>query len=116
MWSLRQESIVDVTPRPVLTGLDRGHDRVAGGVEVLRRMSIRRRVTASHVPAREALPEVDPFTADLQAIHAAGGRPPHVTDRRLLEVLARCTDIDVARGFHRARTVAQIGPTYDGSV
>src|SRR5262245_56842271 len=78
--SLRQEAIVDVAPRPALAGLDGGEDRVPAGVEVLGGVAIGRRVAAADMPAGEAFAQVDPFTADLQAVLAAGCRSPDVVD------------------------------------
>src|ERR1043166_9222502 len=98
--SLRQEALVDVAPGPGLAGLDRGHDRVLGRAEVLGGVAIRRRVAARDVAAAQALAEVHPAAADLQAIDAAGGRPSHVPDLGLLQVLAGRADVDVDAGGH----------------
>ena len=48
--------------------------KMFGGVFVLRR------VTAPHVAARQAEPEMDPGIADLQAVFTAGGARRDITD------------------------------------
>ena len=45
---------MDVAPAPVLVGLERLDDRVAGGTEACRRMPVRRRIAAADVAARQA--------------------------------------------------------------
>ncbi len=62
---------VDVAPEPLLTGFEGPDDRVAGLVEVARRMLVRRVVAAAHVTALLAHPQVHPSAVDLQALVAA---------------------------------------------
>jgi len=54
---------IDIAPLPVLARLDRPHDRMAGGVEVLRRVPIFRTVATGDVSAAEAHAQVDPSVA-----------------------------------------------------
>src|SRR5918993_688620 len=67
--------LVDEAPHPVLTRLERLHDRVRGGVEVLRRVLVLRGIATTDVAANAAEPQMDPGVADLQALLAALGRP-----------------------------------------
>src|SRR5258708_24893766 len=76
--SLRQESIIDVAPRPRLIRLDGRYDRMFRRVIVLGRVSVGRRVAAADVPARQTLAEVDPLAADLHALDTTRGRSAHV--------------------------------------
>ena len=43
--------LVDEAPQPILTPLERLHDRVRGGVEVLRRVLVLRGIAATDVTA-----------------------------------------------------------------
>src|SRR4030095_1555953 len=54
-------------------GHKRLSDRVFRGVEVRRRVPVRRRVAAAHVAADEAQPQVQPGVARLQAVLAPLG-------------------------------------------
>src|SRR6266536_6316098 len=58
-----QQQLVRVAPAPVLVGLPRAHQRVAGGVPVRGRVPAGRVVAAAHVPTLQALPQVHPLAA-----------------------------------------------------
>jgi hypothetical protein len=77
---LLQEDFIHVAPAPVLSRLERLDYRVPGGVEVLRGMFVLGCVATTHVAAREALSELDPRVAHLQALFAALRRGLHVPD------------------------------------
>ncbi len=77
----RERHLVDVAPAPALPRLIRLDHRVPGGVEVLRRMPLRRAVAAADVAAGEAEAEVHPSSADTQAVLAARSARRHVADR-----------------------------------
>src|SRR4029450_5488959 len=66
-----ERGLVYEAPRPVLTRLERGHDRMPGGRGVLARVFVDRRVAAPHVPARAAHPEMYPARAHLEALLAS---------------------------------------------
>jgi hypothetical protein len=66
-----EHDLVHVAPAPVLTRFERADDRVARGVEVLRGVLVLRGVTAAHVPAGQAEPQVDPPVSHRQALLAA---------------------------------------------
>src|SRR6267142_7007110 len=61
--SLAHHHAIDIAPLPVLARFDRPHDRMAGGVEVLRRVPIFRTVATGDVSAVEAHAQVDPSVA-----------------------------------------------------
>src|SRR5437660_1456251 len=63
-----ERHVVHVAPRPILSGLERPHDRVTGPAEVRGGVLVLRVVAAADVPARHAEPQVDPRIADPQAI------------------------------------------------
>jgi para-nitrobenzyl esterase len=92
------------------------------GVEVLRRVLVRRRVATRDVPARQALAKVNPLPTDLQAIDAGATGSLHVTDRSLFDVLARDAEIDVVRRGHAGKLTRNtlpfvvIAQTKSGSV
>src|ERR687898_644437 len=67
--------LVDEAPQPVLTRLERLHDRVRGSVEVLRRVLVLRGIATPDVTANAAEPQMHPGVADLQALLATFGRP-----------------------------------------
>src|SRR5437762_3741656 len=69
-----ERHLVDVAPRPVLTGLQRAHDRVVAGGGVLARVLVGGRVAAAHVAARPAGAQVHPPPADLEAVLTPGNR------------------------------------------
>src|SRR5919198_5748417 len=72
--------LIDIAPEPVLARLERLHERVAGGVEMLGGMLVLRRVTAADVPANEALAQVDPRLSRFQAVLAAVRARRHIPD------------------------------------
>lgn len=59
---------VDVAPAPVFTWLERADDGVIGGVKVLGGVPVLRRIAATDMPARKALPQVNPRIAGLDAV------------------------------------------------
>ena len=75
-----QLHLIDVTPAPALPRLDRPHNRVLDLMEMLRRMLVRRRVAAPHMPALHAHPQMHPRTADLQTLLTPVGRRLHLPD------------------------------------
>src|ERR1700726_1734892 len=64
--------LVDDAPGPVLARLDRAHDRVLGLRGVVRGMFVGRGVTAPDLSASATDTQVQPATADLQALLAPG--------------------------------------------
>jgi hypothetical protein len=62
--------LIDVTPAPLLARLNRSHDRMFRRIEMPRRMSILRRVAASHMTTLQAHPQMHPLAANLQALLA----------------------------------------------
>src|SRR5829696_590658 len=80
------DDLLHVAPDPVLSGLEGLDYRVLGGVEVPGRVLVWRLVAASYVPADEALAQVDPGVAHLQALLAALGARGDVPD--LIQVRA----------------------------
>jgi hypothetical protein len=67
---------IDVAPHPVFTRLSRVNEGMMRGMEVFGRVLVLGRVAATDVSASEALPQVDPLIAGLDAIlaNAAGLR------------------------------------------
>src|SRR6266481_7807458 len=65
------DEIVEVAVRPLLVWLERPDGRMAGLVEVLRRVLVRRIVAAADVTASHAEPEVDPLVSRVEAFLAA---------------------------------------------
>src|SRR5208282_4036249 len=72
--------VVDVAPSPVLSRLERLHDRVVDGTEVLRRVFVFRTVAASDVPTGETQPEMHPFITSFQAFLASVCARRHFSD------------------------------------
>src|SRR5688500_14125975 len=62
--------LIHVAPHPVLSRLERLHDRVSLSVEMLRGMRVWRRVATADVTAAHAEPQVNPSVAGLQAFLA----------------------------------------------
>jgi hypothetical protein len=62
---------VDVAPHPLLAGLERRGQGVAGCSGVAGSMPVARRVTAAHLTARQADPQVHPRAAADQALGAS---------------------------------------------
>jgi hypothetical protein len=69
--------LVGITISPVFALFERPDDRMRRVVEVLGRMFVGRAVAAADVPAGHAHTQVDPVSADLQAIFAAIGTRRH---------------------------------------
>src|SRR5687768_11047990 len=65
--------LVDKAPQPVLSSLERLHNRVRGGVEVLRRVLVLRGIATPDVAANPTEAQMDPGVADLQALLATIG-------------------------------------------
>ena len=71
--------LVDETPDPALTALERDDERVSRRLEVLRRVLVSRGIAAADMAALQALPKVHPGVAELEAFLAAcrvGGHSP----------------------------------------
>src|SRR5207248_2552551 len=83
---VRDECLVDEAPLPALSRLEAADERVARGVEVLRRVLVPGRVAAADVAADLTETEMDPVVSDLQAVLAARGARGHVAT--LIEVRA----------------------------
>jgi len=71
---------VHIAPSPILSGLERLHDRVICGVEVLGGVLILRAVATAHMAADEADAKVYPTVAHLQALFAPVGTRRNFTD------------------------------------
>jgi hypothetical protein len=63
---------IHVTPPPALARLDTPHHGMPGLVEVLRRMFSLARIAAPHMPAHQALAQVNPLHPQLQTFNASG--------------------------------------------
>jgi len=72
--------LVHVAPAPVLARLERPDDRVAGGVKVLGSVLVSRLVAATYIPAGQALAQVNPGIARLQALYTTLATRLHVLD------------------------------------
>ena len=66
-----EPELVDEAPAPLFARLERAHDRVVGGAEVLGGVAVLRIVAAAHVTAAHAQTQVHPLVAHLQALLAA---------------------------------------------
>jgi len=64
--------LVNVTPAPALSRLERTHDRVLARAEMSRRMLVLRVVATAHVPACPAQPKMYPGVSHGEALLAAG--------------------------------------------
>src|ERR1700694_4207354 len=78
--------LVRVAPAPILARLERPDDRVVHAVEMGGGVSVRRAVTAAHMAAGHAQPQVHPTSPDLEAVLAAVGAGGDGAD--LVEMLA----------------------------
>jgi hypothetical protein len=74
------QRLVYVAPSPVFPRLERLDYRVPARVEVLGGVAVVACIATAHVPAAEALPEVDPSVAGSQAFLAPLGADLHVPD------------------------------------
>src|SRR5579863_3764222 len=92
--NLTRREFIHVAPYPGFSRLNRTHQRVLSVPEVLGGMFVFRRVTAPHVPAFEAEPQVHPGVSEFDAFlaHMSGGG----CDLDLVEVGA------LSHGFLRA--------------
>src|SRR5579872_2961282 len=85
---LSHKHFVYITPSPVLPRLKRLHDRMLGLMKVFGRVFVLGRIAAADVTADEALSQVDPPIARLQAFLAALAARLDVAN--LFYVLTRC--------------------------
>jgi hypothetical protein len=69
--------LIDITPDPRFSRLDRAHEWMLGVVEVLGRMPVLRRVAAGRMSTDHAHTQVDPRIASLHAVftHVFVGLP-----------------------------------------
>ena len=67
------QDFIHEAPDPALDALERGDQRMAGGMEVRRGVAMPRRVAAADVAALQALAQVDPGVAEIEALLAALG-------------------------------------------
>ena len=72
-----QIRLVDIAPAPVFAALGRLDQRVLRGMKVRARVTVLRRVAATHVAALQAHAQVNPRVAGLQALFAALGLRLH---------------------------------------
>jgi len=66
-------NLIDKAPAPILTRLDRLHDRMLRLMEMLGGMLVFRRIAAAHVAAGAAKAQMDPRVAHFEAFLAALG-------------------------------------------
>src|SRR5580693_4647824 len=59
---------VDVAPNPLFSGLDRAHHGMVGVMKMFGGMFVLRRITATHIPADHAHPEVNPGVAEFDTL------------------------------------------------
>src|SRR6478735_8659689 len=86
--------LVDITPAPVLAGLEGLHDRVPDRMSMRPGVPHRRRIAAAHVPAGQAQPQVYPRCAEPQAFLTAAGARTHLANLRHMRIDAhRCHDL-----------------------
>ena len=64
---------IDITPAPRFTGLEGLDDRMFGGVKMFSCVPVGGVVTTAHVAANQTNTEMDPPTADFQALFTALG-------------------------------------------
>src|SRR5918998_803830 len=83
------DDLVHVAPDPVLPRLEGLHERVLRGVEVLGSVLVLGRFATSHVAADEALAQVHPAFAHLEALLAALGARGHILDLVQVRALRR---------------------------
>lgn len=62
---MSNENLVNITPAPILPGLQRLHDGMIGLAKVLSGVFARRRITAPDVTANQAQPQTDPSSPSL---------------------------------------------------
>ena len=71
------ENLINETPAPVLSGLERPHDRMPHGVRMQARMPVGRGITAANVATRETKAQMLPRRTDGQAFLASLRRVRH---------------------------------------
>src|SRR5579864_8650858 len=79
-----KNQLIDVTPAPVLAGLEGSDDGVIGTVEMFGRVLVLGLVTAADMATAHAEPQVDPAVPDAEAVLAAICAGRHFTN--LMEV------------------------------
>jgi hypothetical protein len=62
--------LIDITPTPVFSRLDGLHDRVLGSVEMFRGMLVLWGIAATDIPARHALPQMNPSVPHFDTLFA----------------------------------------------
>src|SRR5712691_6239442 len=75
-----QHHLVDITPTPILTRLDRLHDGMLASVKMLGGVFVLGGIATSDVATRETHSQVDPLVTHLQAFFAAVGTGLYVLD------------------------------------
>jgi hypothetical protein len=65
--------LIDITPDPVLSRLERLYEWVVSRVEVLGGVLVLRRITAAYMPTGETQPQVDPAVPCLQTVFTSIG-------------------------------------------
>jgi len=83
-----QFELVDVTPAPILSRLDRSHYRMLGRMEVLGSVFIFRRIATTNVPAAQTQAKVHPPVAHLQTLFTTLGMGFNVLDLIEMRTLA----------------------------
>src|SRR5437867_4877765 len=77
----RHRHFIDIAPAPGFTGLERGDDRVLGGLEVPGGVLILRAIAASDVTAGAAQAQLHPRVAHLETFLAALAARPVSLDQ-----------------------------------
>jgi hypothetical protein len=77
---LFHDNFVDVAPNPILTRLERPHQRVVNGVEMFGSVLVLGGITATDVAAREAETKMNPRVAGLQTLLATVGFRSNLVD------------------------------------
>jgi hypothetical protein len=85
-----QFEFVDVTPAPILPGLNRSHDGMLARMEVLGSMLIFGRIATADVPATQAQAKVHPPVAHLQTLFTTSGMRFDVLDLIEMRTLSHC--------------------------
>ena len=75
-----EEELVNITPTPVFSWLERLNDRVTGGMEMLGGMRILRIVTTAHMPAFQANTQMYPGVTECKTLLAPLGAPADVAN------------------------------------
>jgi hypothetical protein len=88
-----KHDLIDIAPRPILTWLDRLHERVMSGVVVPSGVLIFRGIAAPDVAAGQTHSQMNPFVARLDAFFAAMSARLDVP--RLIKMCTRCHEFDL---------------------